>query len=68
MIILGGVLTVVAFFASLWILIYGLPILILGIFVLFNKKEDDIEGIKDSCPSKSVRFGREEINLKGGKK
>jgi len=46
MIILGGVLTVVAFFASLWVLIYGLPILILGIFVLFNKKEDNIEGIK----------------------
>jgi len=27
-------------------LIYGIPILIIGIFILFNKKEDNIEKIK----------------------
>ncbi len=42
----GLVLTIVAFFASLWILIYGLPLLVLGIVILLNKKEDMIEPIK----------------------
>lgn len=45
--IIGGViLTVVAFFASLFILIYGLPILIIGLFILLNRKEDLVEPIK----------------------
>ena len=41
-------------FSEPWILIYGIPIFIIGIFILFNKKEDDIEKIK--------------IKAKGGKK
>lgn len=45
--ILGGlILTVVAFFASLFILIYGLPILIIGLVILLNRKEDVVEPIK----------------------
>lgn len=42
----GLVLTVIAFFASLFILIYGLPLLIIGLVILFNKKEDVVEPIK----------------------
>lgn len=42
----GLVLTVVAFFAGLFLLIYSLPILVIGIVVFFNKKEDVIEPIK----------------------
>lgn len=44
---LGGlVLTIVAFFAGFFFLIYGLPFLVLGIFILLNKKEDVVEQIK----------------------
>jgi hypothetical protein len=43
----GGVaLTVVSFFTSFFLLIYGLPLLILGIWMLVNTKEDAIEPIK----------------------
>jgi hypothetical protein len=31
---------------NLIFLIYGVPVLIIGLFILFNKKEDDIEQIK----------------------
>ena len=49
MIILGFGLMVIPFFAGnpgfiAWI--YGVPIIILGFFVLLNKKEDEIEKIK----------------------
>ena len=44
---LGGLaLTIVSFFVGLFLLIYGLPILVIGIVVLLNKKEDVIEPIK----------------------
>ncbi len=43
---LGIVLSVAAFFTSLILLFYGIPIFILGIFIFFNKGEDKIEGIK----------------------
>lgn len=42
----GLILTVVAFFASLFILIYGLPLLIIGLVILLNRKEDAVEPIK----------------------
>lgn len=45
-IMLGVFLTAIAIFSEIWILIYGVPILIIGFFILFNKKEDVIEGIK----------------------
>lgn len=45
--VIGGItMTVVSFFTSFFLLIYGLPLLILGIFILFNKKEDVVEPIK----------------------
>lgn len=45
-IILGLYLIVISFLEAYFILIYGIPILIIGIFILFNKKEDHIETIK----------------------
>lgn len=47
MIILGLVLIVVGYLISLFIWIYGIPILIIGLFIFFNKKEDEIERRKD---------------------
>lgn len=46
MIVIGIVLTGLSLFTFVtWI--YGLPIFILGIFLLLNKKEDEIEERKD---------------------
>ena len=46
MISFGLVLTVFGLFV--WVtLIYGVPLLILGLFILFNKKEDEVERRKD---------------------
>jgi hypothetical protein len=45
-IILGIVITISTFYTSFWFLAYGIPIFIAGFFILFNKKEDDIEKIK----------------------
>ena len=48
----GVVLIILPFFLSeksvFFTWIYGIPILIIGIFILFNKKEDKIEEIKYS--------------------
>jgi uncharacterized membrane protein HdeD (DUF308 family) len=61
LIVVGIVLIFIAVFASnreLWfLLIYGIPSLIIGIALLFWKKEDDIEQRKDLVKP-----------LKGGKK
>lgn len=46
MIVAGFILIVVSYWARYITLIYGIPILILGFFILFNKKEDKIEQIK----------------------
>ncbi len=45
-VLLGLFLIVLSIFKDLWVLIYGIPIFIIGIFIFFNKKEDDIEKIK----------------------
>ena len=45
LIALGGVLVVISF-TDLVLLIYGVPALLIGIFLFFNDKEDDIEQIK----------------------
>ena len=45
-IILGLILTIVGIFVFP-ALFYGIPILIIGIFILLNKKEDKIERRKD---------------------
>ena len=39
----GLVLIAVSFFESFFILIYGVPILFVGIWILFNRSEDKIE-------------------------
>ena len=52
MIILGLILISISFFTSSWpatwgiLLIYGIPLFILGLVIFFNKKEDKIEPIK----------------------
>lgn len=49
--VVGGVfLIILAFFTKPFFvpLIYGIPILIIGLFILLNKKEDRIEKIKKS--------------------
>lgn len=45
LIAVGGVLVVVSL-TDLVFLIYGVPTLLIGIFLFFNNKEDDIEQIK----------------------
>jgi len=45
--IVGGLgIIVFSFFSGFFILAYGVPILIVGIIILFNKNEDKIERIK----------------------
>jgi len=50
MVILGAVLFVIPFFfaekQSFFTWIYAIPILVLAVFILVNKKEDKIEEIK----------------------
>jgi len=53
---IGGLaLTIVAFFASLFILIYGVPLLIIGLVILLNKKEDVVEPIKKKTGGKKFK-------------
>ncbi len=43
------ILGIILIFVSIkepWVLIYGIPIILIGFFILFNKKEDEIEQIK----------------------
>ncbi len=47
LVILGLVLIVLGFFFVFVTWIYGIPMLIIGIFILLNKKEDAIEQRKD---------------------
>jgi len=54
--VLGGLaLTITAFFTGWWLLIYGLPILIIGIVILLNKKEDVVEPIKKRGGKKKLK-------------
>lgn len=46
-ILLGLFLIILAFLDEWWILLYGIPIFIVGFFIFFNKKEDEIEEIKN---------------------
>ncbi len=45
-VLFGLFLTILGIFKEPWVLIYGIPIFIIGFFIFFNKKEDDIEKIK----------------------
>jgi len=44
--IAGIFLIIMSFFESYFLLLYGIPVLLIGVFILFNKKEDTIEQIK----------------------
>jgi len=50
MVFAGAVLIILPFFLSensiFFTWIYGIPIFVIGLFILFNKKEDEIEKIK----------------------
>ena len=47
LIILGIILIFVSVIESLWVLVYGIPVFLIGLFIFFNKKEDKIESRKD---------------------
>ena len=54
--IFGGAFLCLSFFALNWnfiTLIYGIPILIIGIFILFNTKENYIEPIQNKKGGKN---------------
>jgi len=55
MIIIGFILIGISFFKVFWVLIYGIPILIIGLFIFFNKREDKIEQIKHKNKMKGGR-------------
>jgi len=42
---LGVVLVIVALYTTLFLLIYGVPLFIIGLVILLNEKEDRIEQI-----------------------
>jgi len=44
-----GVYLIVIGISEYYILFYGIPIFIIGVFILFNKKEDEIEEIKNKA-------------------
>jgi len=53
-IILGGIIfglgiiwTVICFFTLLIMLIYSIPLIIIGLIIILNKKEDEIEQRQD---------------------
>jgi len=47
-ILLGCYLLFVAMTKNWWVAFYGTPILLIGVLILFNKKEDQIEQIKNN--------------------
>ncbi len=55
LIVIGLGLIVAGPFAHFITLIYGIPVLIIGLFILFNKHEDKIEERKDLNKRKSKK-------------
>jgi len=43
---IGFVLLVLSFLVSYFFLMYAIPLVIVGVFIIFNTKEDEIEAIK----------------------
>jgi len=43
--LLGLILVVASLFTTLFLLIYGIPIFLIGLFIFFNRKEDKIEEV-----------------------
>lgn len=73
LIVLGLVLVSISFLLKFVTLIYGVPLLIIGLFILLNKKEDTIEEIKSKGLSKKMKANqrfplKHQRYLKGGKK
>ncbi len=56
LILVGLILIIMPFFLNeksiFWIWIYGIPIFVIGFFILFNKREDKIEQIKSGGKKK----------------
>jgi len=44
--IILGLYLIILSFSSIWILGYGIPFLVIGFYILFNKKEDEIEKVR----------------------
>lgn len=52
---LGIIWTVVCFFTLLIMLIYSIPLIIIGLIIILNKKEDEIEQRQDLNKIKTKR-------------
>jgi membrane-bound ClpP family serine protease len=53
---LGGLaLIALSFFVTVFLLIYGIPLFIMGLIIFFNKREDRIEERKDLNKKKSKK-------------
>ena len=55
LILFGITLIILALFSGPWALIYGIPILIIGVIILLNSGEDKIEEIKYKRRTKSKK-------------
>jgi membrane-bound ClpP family serine protease len=53
LLVVGLVLLIASLYGTLFLLIYAVPALIIGIVILLNKKEDEIEERKDIKKRKS---------------
>jgi sulfite exporter TauE/SafE len=67
MVVLGAILIGLGAVTHWVTLFYGVPLLIIGLFILFNTREDKIEGRKDLKGNKVSNQTRK-TPLKGGKK
>ncbi len=55
LIIAGLILIVISLFTVFTILIYGIPLLVVGLIIFLNKKEDEIEERKDLNKTKNKK-------------
>ena len=61
--LMGLIITIISSFTSFIFLIYGIPVMIVGVFIFFNKKEDQIEQIK-SYSNKRIKKEKSERRKK----
>jgi len=52
---LGLFLVFYSLFSSYWVLVYGVPILIIGVVILFNSGEDKIERVRVKVKDREVK-------------
>ena len=52
---LGLFLVFFSLFSSYWVLVYGVPILIIGVVILFNSGEDKIERVRVKVKDREVK-------------